>query len=26
MERGPIAQDEAFLLLDAWAKERGLAG
>jgi poly(A) polymerase len=26
MERGPIAQDEAFLLLDAWAKEQGLAG
>jgi len=26
MERGPIGQDEAFLLLDAWAKERGLAG
>jgi poly(A) polymerase len=25
MERGPIGQDEAFLLLDAWAKERGLA-
>jgi hypothetical protein len=26
MERGPIAQDEAFLLLDVWAKEQGLAG
>ena len=26
MERGPIAQDEAFLLLDAWAKGGGLAG
>jgi poly(A) polymerase len=25
MERGPIAQDEAFLMLDAWAKEQGLA-
>ena len=24
MERGPIPQDEAFALLDAWAKERGL--
>ena len=26
MERGPIAEDEALVLLDAWAKERGLAG
>ncbi len=24
MERGPIPQDEAFALLDAWAKEHGL--
>ena len=26
MERGPISEDEALVLLDAWAKERGLAG
>ncbi len=26
MERGPIAQDEAFALLEAWASERGLPG
>ena len=26
MERGPISEDEAFVLLDAWGKERGLAG
>ena len=24
MERGPIAEDEAFELLDAWARERGV--
>ena len=24
MERGPIPDDEAYELLDAWAKERGL--
>jgi poly(A) polymerase len=24
MERGPISQDEAFALLDAWAKEQGI--
>jgi len=24
MERGPVPEDEAFALLDAWAKERGL--
>ncbi len=26
MERGPIAKDEAFRLLDAWAAERGVGG
>jgi poly(A) polymerase len=26
MDRGPVSQDEAFLLLDGWAKERGLTG
>jgi poly(A) polymerase len=26
MERGPIPDDEAYALLDAWAKERGLPG
>jgi poly(A) polymerase len=26
LERGPVPQDEAFSLLDAWAKERGLTG
>ena len=26
MERGPISEDEALVLLDAWAKEHGLAG
>ena len=26
MERGPIPDDEAYGLLDAWAKERGLPG
>jgi poly(A) polymerase len=26
MERGPIPEDEAFTLLDTWAKERGLGG
>ena len=26
MERGPIPDDEAYELLDAWAKERGLPG
>jgi poly(A) polymerase len=26
MERGLVPQDEAFVLLDAWAKERGLNG
>ncbi len=26
MERGPISEEEALGLLDAWAKERGLAG
>jgi hypothetical protein len=25
MDRGPIDEDEALALLDAWAKERGLA-
>ncbi|HZD78671.1 MAG TPA: CCA tRNA nucleotidyltransferase [Actinomycetota bacterium] len=25
MERGPIEEDEAYRLLDAWAKERGIA-
>jgi len=26
LERGPMAEDEAFALLDAWATERGIAG
>jgi len=25
MERGPIDRDEALALLDAWAKDRGIA-
>jgi poly(A) polymerase len=25
LERGPIAEDEAYALLDAWARERGIA-
>jgi poly(A) polymerase len=24
MERGPVPEDEAYELLDAWAKERGV--
>jgi poly(A) polymerase len=24
LERGPISEDEAYVLLDAWAKERGI--
>ena len=24
LERGPVSQDEAFALLDAWAQARGL--
>jgi poly(A) polymerase len=26
LERGPVSQDEAFALLDAWARSRGLTG
>ena len=26
MERGPVPEDEAFALLDEWARERGIAG
>jgi len=26
LERGPVSEDEALQLLDAWAKERGLSG
>jgi poly(A) polymerase len=26
MERGPVPEDEAYELLDAWAKEQGVTG